>query len=381
MKKRLLVLIISSAVAAGTITAVPAAAEDGAEAVGAIAYTVNGNIVTASVDVTAYGEERTLMLSSYKDGYITEIKTDSREIKGTETLSADVGNACGSITAVVLDKDGKALTAAAEYGVDSTDLMYIKVNGEKLEDYSDDVDRYNINTGSLDVEVMPVDGGTKTDIEYTDEPMQAKITVTSSRNRKREIVVSAYTNERQLTELFSLDYSYGDETVTLEASELAARELNVELPDNVMSVRLEPRAIGETEIFVQDSMITEIDGVTLGHYRDVANNVFTFNRYAINNIIPIKNEIAIAVVKVTGGGVTNEYVINFTSRQPRLTELNYTGAEKDDLKPTFVGGSAVNNDNGTLMCMDKGWTLTNISKKLVGGSCFMSCGETDKTST
>ena len=380
MKKRLLSVIISFSVAAGVITAVPAAAEDGAEAVGAIMYTANGDTVTAAVEVTADGEERTLMLSSYTNGYITEIKTDSRVINGTETLSANVGNACGSITATVLDGDGKALKPAAVYGTDSTDLMYIKVNGEKLSDYSDDVDRYNINTDSLDVEVMPQDGGTKTEIEYIDEPQQARITVTSPRNRKREIVVSAYSSERQLSELVSLDYSYGDETFTIDRTALAAREPDVE-PDNVMSVRLDPKAIGETEILVQDSMITEIDGVTLGHYRDVANNVFTYNRYAINNIIPIKNEVATAVIKVNGGDTTNEYVINFTSRQPRLTELNYTGAGNDDLKPTFIGGSAVNNDNGTLMCMDKGWTLTNISKTLVGGSCFMSCGETDKTAS
>ena len=389
MIKKLLSVILAAAVSGGCVCPCVFAGEPedisaasvlsiAASSAGPVVYTADGESVTASVSVEADNEVRTLMLCSYTEGYLTDMVTCTETVTGSAELNAEISNKCDRITASVLDGEGRLIMSPAVYGADTTDLMYIKVNGEKLEGFNNETDGYDIQASSLSVEAMPADGTTRIETEYLTGPTQAVLTVTSSRGRKRTITISAYKNEREKTELFSLDCLYGDECLTLDAATLSAREFDVELPENVMSIKLVPRAIGDVEIFAQDTMVTEIDGVNLGMYRDVAYNCFEYNRIAVDNIIPIKNEIGKAIIKVSGAGVINEYSITFTARQPRLLELNYTGAANDSARPTFVGGSAVNNDNGTLSCMDKGWAVVYASKELVGGSCIMSYGETYK---
>ena len=376
--KKITAVIVSALLLAGFLCTAVTADANGDGYAGSVLFTADGNTVTAEAVVSAKNKERTLYICSYGEGRLIEMAADKKVVSGEETLSASIKNTCDKITAYVVDENGQMLIPEAVYGTDSTDLDYIEVNGKKLEEFDNAKDKYDLSAASLEVRPVPCDGTTKTETEYKTEPTQAVITVTSARGRKRVITVSAYKNEQEKTELVGLSYKYGDTVLEIDKDTLATREFQIDLPKNVMSVSLEPRAIGDVNIFVEDTPVTDLDGVHLGQYGDICNAAYPYQRYAVNNTIPIKNEIGKAIIKVSYGTLTNDYIITFVSRQPRLLELNYTGAEKDTNKPTFIGGSAVNNDNGTLNSPDRGWALTNVSKALSGGSCFMIQGQNEK---
>ena len=102
--------------------------------------------------------------------------------------------------------------------------------------------------------------------------------------------------------------------------------------------------------------------------------------------IPIKNEESWAAFTYKDTSNTEYYFeINFRSKQPRLTSFaNHMSASESVL---FIGGAAVNNDNGTALQVSKAsgdnrmFVMGNVSESLLGTSIFMfpSISSSDKT--
>ena len=341
------------------------------QSVGNVRYSLENGLVTASVDVTAQGEERTLVLRSYKNGLMSEINVDRKTVSGTETLSATVKSGVDTAFACVLDAAGNAISPDAAYGTDSLSLKYIKVDGKIISDYSDDVDVYDCQAGKNPViEVAAQDGTTGVALSEIKVPGINTVTVTSSRGYKRKIKLILYEKAEDRAGLTSLSYKIGD-TVYPVALEAGETEYNIELPDNTMSVRLLPSAFGDVSIKLCDEVVTSINDVALGTMLQAASEGYSYGRNAVNGFVPIKSEKATANIYVVYNGEETKYTIKFKAKQPRITEINYVGAEADGNKPMFVGGSAINNDNGTILGMDRRWAIANASSKLLGASMFM----------
>lgn len=97
--------------------------------------------------------------------------------------------------------------------------------------------------------------------------------------------------------------------------------------------------------------------------------------YSFGGEIPIKIEEGIAKVNyIDNYGNTKEFTINFSAKQPRLTELT---KYITDGNVTFVSGAAINNDNGTIIDSaspnnaSRINAISNVSDTLVGGSMFV----------
>ncbi len=345
-----------------------------------IVFTRDGNNVTATATVTADGEEKILVVTSYKNGLLEEIKTD----RGTgSTLSATVKAGVDEVVANVIDSfGGETFSSKAVYAADTINIRGIRVNGKEVPGFSDESNEYTLQCeeGAANIEVILEDSTTKVEITGNTSPGNAKVELTSSRGRKRVITLNLYDTEEKTYTLSNLTYMIGNEEYEIEGFNPDTLSYFVELPDNTMSVRLNPDTVGQVKTYVNDTWVSTIDEVALGSIVDVASNAYPYKRNSLNNLIPIKNEIATAEVVVSNGkeGKNNKettYTIEFTARQPRLTEFNLTGCVDDRIKPAFVGGSAVNNDNGTLPLSDRGWAVGNISESLLGGSAFMFVAE------
>ena len=362
------------------ITAMGAFAADNAS----IAYTYDSKTVTATATVSANGENKVLVVCTYKNGLLKEIKTDRKYINGTDTLSATVAKGVDEVVANVIDAfGGETASSAAVYAADSIEVRGIKVNGVDLEGFSNDIEEYTIpcNAGSAQIEVIVKDATTKVEITNNVSPGKANIELTSSRGRKKKFVINMYSDESQTYKLSNLTYKVGDTEYEIPDFSPDAKSYSVVLPDDTMSVRLFPETVGSYITYVTNDFVSEIDGVALGKIVDVASTAYPYKRIAVGDLIPVKSGVATAEIVVTNKEGTEEstYTINFTAKQPQLTEFNYVGAAEDPIKPTFVGGGAVYNDNGTLVAMDRGWALGNMSKSVLGGSCFMLCIQNSKT--
>ena len=349
-----------------------------------IVYTSGTKTVTATATVLADGEYKVLVVCSYKNGFLQEIKTDKKYIDGTDTLSATVKKGVDEVVANVVDAfGGETASSAAVYAADTVEVRGIKINGEDIEGFSDEVNEYTIkcDEGAVDINVIAKDATTKVTVTGNTSPGTANIELVSSRGRKRSIVLNMYSEEEQTYKLSALTYKIGDTEYEIPNFNPDEKMYSVKLPDNTMSVRLYPKTVGNAHVYVTNDFVGELNGVSLGSIVDVASSAYPFKRNAAHNLIPVKSGIATAEIVVTNADDTEEsvYTINFTAKQPELTEFNLTGCADDPIQPTFVGGSAVNNDNGTMTAKDRGWAVGNVSKSLLGGSCFMFAVQNSKT--
>ena len=367
--KKLLLLAITVA-----LVKMPFSSVYAASGIENIIYKTSGSKVTASVEVTSDGQKRILVLSAYKDGCLKSITADSKVVSGTETLTATVDKTgADEIIATVIDAfGGKSLTKKAVYGTNSTALEYITVNGKAL-DYDDETDEYwaQYLKEPVTVDFSVKDGTTKATISDFEVPGNAEINVVSASGRKRNIVIHLYKSEEQLSKLTGIRYKVGDEIYEIEGFNSSTTQYSVELADNVMGVTLLPKSMGNLTCTISNEAVSAIGGVNLGSMYNTGLTAYQYTHNSRNNYVPIKNEKTTAYVTVTSGDSKTQYKIEFISKQPRLTSFEYVGAAEDTYKPAFIGGSALNNDSGTLLSMDRRWSVGNISKALLGGSCFM----------
>lgn len=351
-----------------------ASADNIVDNIGNIVYKRSGNKVTASVEVTADGQKRILIIAAYKKGCLERITADSKTVNGTETLTASIeeGDA-DEITATVIDRfGGKTLTKKAVYGNDTTALEYIRVNGEDIE-YDDETNEYWVKYSKepVTVEAQVSDGSTKATVSDFVLPGNAKIEVVSSSGEKRNITLHLYKSEDELNKLLGLKYKIGKDIYEITDFNSNTKQYKIALPDNVMGVTLMPEAMGDVTCMISNDTVADIGGVALGDFYSTGATAYQYKHKARNNYIPIKNEKTTAYITVASDDKKTEYQIEFTSKQPRLTSFEYVGAAEDSHKPIFVGGSALNNDSGTMLSGDRRWSVGNISKALLGGSCFM----------
>ena len=369
--KKVLLLILAAAFVKIPFLSVCA---EGGEHIGNIVYKTNVNTVTASVEVTAENAKRILVLSAYKDGCLQKITADSKTVNGKETLTTSINKTdTDEIVATVVDSfGGKVLTRKAVYGTDSTSLEYIKVNGEAL-DYSDDTDEYFVQCEKepVTIDIAVKDGTTKATVSDYKLPGNAEIEVVSSSGDKRNIILHLYKSDEDMYKLNGIKYKIGKDTYEIDGFVPNTKQYVIELPDNILGVTLLPETVGDVSCMISNSCVTSINGVSLGSMYSSGSDAYQYKHNARNNYIPIKNEKTTAYMTVSSGDKSTQYQFDFISKQPRLTSFEYVGAADDTYKPVFIGGSAVNNDYGTILSMDRMWAIGNISKALLGGSCFM----------
>ena len=369
--KRFLSLFLATAVSFGLIT-VPTFADN---AIGNIKYTRGSTKITATVELDATEKSRILVVRSYdENGLMSEIKTAANAPADT-VLSATVNAGVSEVRASVMDENGRSLTPDAVYNADSTDLKYIKINGNLLTDFSNDNDAYfyQLKGSSFEIEAVPMDAGSKTVITKDLISRKAKIAVVSALGHVRNISLTFYTEEAEKYMLSSVKYKIGDKEYEIPgfSPDITIYD-NIEIPENTMTLTILPQSAGDIDVQVKNTAATEINGVTIGRYVNSSDAYFEYPRTAVGNVITVKNETATAKVTVKSGTLSTEYLFNFvTPKQPRILEWNYVGAEDDSEKPTFVGGCAVYNDNGTTISSDWGYSACHISKELVGGSCIL----------
>lgn len=257
-----------------------------------------------------------------------------------------------------------------------TSLYGITIDGADIENYSDATDFYSvqISKANSEIKVYPKSGATNIQYSEVNVPGTSKVLLASG-NNKREITIKTYLDDSDTYTLSSLKYKIGNTEYAIEGFDSEVYEYTVNLPDNTFYVALLPEAMGEITCTIQDINDSPniINGVSFGKMRtDTTGPAYVYERKMIDGIVPIKNECTKAIVNVTDGENTAEYVINFKAVQPRLTEYNLVGADGDSYVPVFTSGAGLNNDNGTICAADRVWAAANISKKLVGASYFMS---------
>ena len=367
--KKLLLLAITVA-----LVKIPFSSVFAAQDIENIVYKTNGNKVTASVEVTSDNQKRILVLAAYKNGRLKRITADSKVVSGTETLTTNVDKTdTDAIIATVIDAfAGNTLTKKAVFGTDSTALEYIRVNGKDI-DYNDETNEYWVQYSSepVDIAFSVKDGTSKATISDFAVPGNATIKVTSSTGRRRNIVLHLYKSEPQLSQLIGIRYKVGDTVYEVDGFNPNIIQYSIELDDNVMGVTLLPEALGDVTCTILNDAVTEIGGVNLGSMYNTGLTAYKYEHNSRYNYIPVKNEETKAYVTVKSGENKTRYEFNFVAKQPRLTSFEYVAAADDTYKPVFIGGSALNNDGGTILSMDRRWAIGNISKSLLGGSCFM----------
>lgn len=339
-----------------------------------IIYKTNINTVTASVNVTANNKKRILVLSTYKNGCLQKIAADSKIVNGTEKLKVSIDKTdADEVAATVIDAfGGNLLTKKAVYGADSTSLEYIKVNGEAIE-YDDETDEYWIQYSKepVDIDFSVKDGTTQAIVSDYKVPGNAEIKVISSSKNIRNIILHLYRTEEDLIKLSGMKYKIGKTIYEVDGFSPDKKQYSIVLEDNVMGVTLLPQAVSDVSCTISNICVKTIDGISLGTMVGSSETAYQYTHNSRNNYIPIKNEKTTAYVTVKSEDKSTQYQFDFISKQPRLTSFEYVGAENDSPKPVFIGGSAVNNDYGTILSMDRRWAIGNISKALLGGSCFM----------
>ena len=342
-----------------------------ADGIGPIVYSYNSgdNTVIATAKVNSLG--KALLLCSY-DG--SGIMTDMAMEKGTGQLSATLAKDA-FMRAAVVDENGKALTASAVYGKDNTDLQYIKIDGKKIESFKnsgEDANRYTVKvSGSApSVEISPKDASTivSFDFDAVKVPGENVITVTSSGGTVRRIKLNLYNDDDDPSYLLGISYKIDGNEIPLDGFKPYTTDYNIALPDNTMSIKLNLKYFDNAKVTVRvkDDKDPEINSLA-----GQGSTAYYYERNCVNGFVPIKNGETQVKVVLEYGQYIRIYNLTFRAKQPNLTDFNNVGAENDSNKPVFIGGSAVNNDNGTLLGSDRMWTLTNISKDLLGGSMFL----------
>ena len=258
----------------------------------------------------------------------------------------------------------------------NTDLYGITIDGVNVDNYNDDTDEYSVMVAKADseIKVYPKSGATNIQYSEVNVPGISKIQVANGTN-KREINIKTYLDDKEQYTLSSLKYKIGNTEYEVEGFDPDVQEYTVNLPENTFYVTLLPEAMGEITCTLQDinDSPNVINGVSFGKMRtDTTGPAYSYERKMLDGIVPIKNECTKAFVNVTDGTNTCEYLINFRSVQPRLTEFNVIGGPENAYTPVFTSGAGFNNDNGTICVADRMWAAANISKKMIGASYFMS---------
>ena len=270
-----------------------------------------------------------------------------------------------------------ACCSEAEFLQYSTDLYGITVGGVPIENYSDDVTQYYVKISKQNEKIVlfPKSGTAKiTNISYN-VPGNTDITL-SSGSVSKKISINTYIGEEYMCALSNLTYTVNGKEYEIENFDPNELNYDIMLPDNTFYVRVNGTSSDDISYKVQDvnGAPNRVAGVSFGKMRgDTTGPTYTYERVAINRIIPIKNEETNAIIRVTDGTNTKKYTLTFYSKQPRLTKYILTkDASTNSYVPVYTSGAGLNNDNGSVVSADRMWTASNVSKALLGAPYFMS---------
>ena len=339
--------------------------------------------ITAKVEITknTSSEKAVLMVCSYQNDMLNGVWHASEDEDGKIEVEFALETTENTVVkATVLGSLEKLSnpSVSAEATLDSVELSRIVVNGEIIENYSDDVTAYikKVEVGSpLNIAAVPVDGGTKVEIEKaTTVPGVSTVKLTSAGGSEKNIDIITYSDEAQLTAPTKLSYIVDGDTYEIDVDP-NQKEYEVILDDNTFYVTLEAEvlSIADLSVGVKDinhkaltyGGVSYVPGSLAKAYTDTL-----VERQAIDNLIPIKNEETHAIVNVEYDGNKVPYTIIFKSKQPRLTAFNVNPEDQYTYKPVFISGAAMNNDNATPAGSDRNWAIANIPEQFIGGSLF-----------
>ena len=353
---------------------------------------LNAEPITAKVTVikNTSGKKPVLLVCSFENEMLNGVWYKSAiDFEGEISVPfTPVVGANTVIKASVIDglKTLNNPTATAQALKESIGLTAIKVNGEPLEDYTDEITTFKklvSKDDDLKIDVIPEDGGTKVEIEKSSAFAQVvRIKLTSKEGNRKTINLALYTDEAQLFSPTKVCYEVDGEIYEIENFAQDTYEYDITLPDNTFYVTVMPQTLNITNTKVRVQDVDHRDktfggvsyfnggftGETEAYYLEGLEE-----RPSYNNLIPIKNEETKAIIKTSYEGKEAVYTINFKSKQPRLTEFTVAEEVKkvDLYQPIFIGGAAANNDNGSFASADRVWALANISENLIGASMFV----------
>lgn len=274
----------------------------------------------------------------------------------------------------------KPMSREAKMTVDSTDLDSITVNGERIADFSNDKNEYLIqSTGKFEVLAEAKDGSTKVDVKMPNSlPGTAEIDVTSALGTNKKVYVTCYETEPQLLTLKDIKFSVNGQSYSIPNFDPNITEYTVNINEatgdsnaNYFYTTVDPKPVAagsDVHISVLDVNKETVNGVKYRYDTSYHVDKQFAERKAFDNLIPIKNEETKAIINVVRDGGKKTYTVTFTAKQPRLTSYNVNA--DGGPQPTFVGGAAVNNDNGSSYSTTRSFVMTNVSENLIGASLF-----------
>lgn len=263
------------------------------------------------------------------------------------------------------------------------------------------INNSDVNKGSTDAKYAgnePVRSGySMWNSWYRDFEAGEEVLVPAFQTSADSAMFIKWAEEKPVAGPLSMTFSSDDENFTHMKFDKDKTEYNVTLADNAKYAYVQfdvedPTVIPENLFTTYDVDATGIDGSqlvgTVGQTgrkiddQSLCQIAVPMEAQRSSNSgaykVPIKNENGKLTFKYDG----IYYTINFTAKQPRLTELtSYTADTSAEV--LFVGGGAVNNDNGTVTQTSRNSTdnltgnavdvrtLTNVSEKLLGSSIFM----------
>ena len=346
-----------------------------------------GKKIYAEADVkNTSGEDKTafIYLCKYDGDLLKGISFGKKVIpaKGEERVSANItvgSDAEKSFTYKAYIWDGAA--GAGACSKEATFLEYpvslygITVGGVPIEDYSDDTEEYTVKVSSKNEKIVlyPKSGAVKmTEVSYN-VPGNTVVKLSAGGSTKT-VTVKTYMDEEYLYSLSDLSYTVNGKEYKIGNFDPDVMNYGVVLPDNTFYVRVTGTSPGEITYKVQDvnGAPNRIAGVSFGKMRgDTTGPTYTYERLAIDRVIPIKNEETKAIIRVTDGTNIKKYTVTFYAKQPRLTEYKLADPNGSYV-PIYTSGAGLNNDNGSVISADRMWTAANVSKSLIGASYFMS---------
>lgn len=343
--------------------------------------------VCASVSVTNLGSSSVkpvLVVTSYQDNKLNALwyKAADAQIGNGETgeisvtfTPVTVENTVIEATVVGSMLKLNAPVAAAKMLESSTSVEKIMVGDIFVEGCSDEEDSYMVKVSGSEalIKAEATDGGTMVEVTQPKKvPGKGKISLTSPSGETRDIDVTVYNKDEQLYSLASLGYEIDGVYYEVEGFEPEKTEYTVTLPDNTFYVTLVGETLGGA---VMETQIEDINhmGVSYGgvsYFLGTSYSGPKGKRAAVNNLVPVKNEQTDAHITVSTETDARSYKVSFKAKQPRLTEFALgSGSYQETEKPYFISGAALNNDNGTILGVDRPtWTLVGITKPLLGGS-------------
>ncbi len=378
-------------------------------------YDADGNILTSYTEgeVTAVASctnttskaiKPVLVVTSYRDGQQNGFwyaSAESSIAKNEEGLvEVTFTPAAGDVIKATLIDSLQNLNpylATAKMLNNTTNLDGVFVDGVFLPGFTNDEDAYEYKvTGAGKVTALAEDGSSAVTITEPESlPGYANVNVLSAFGDQRDVSILMY---KDLEDLYTLkginyivngtEYSMPDFNHDNFDPTKGAYIYSLSLPDNTLFAELVPIPTFEgadikVEVEDTDHMYRYFDGLLYryhGFHRTYINS-FGKARGTFDNIVPIKNEEVIVTITVSYGDLSKKYRITMGGRQPRLTSYNFNPDAVSTATPVFVGGAAVNNDNGTTYSIDRWWAFTNVSENLVGASMFvMPVRDTQSTS-